>query len=269
MEIKRKIMDFSFNSIHIALKYSLILFITNPLFYFFITKLKIIYLIVDIFFVLSVVIIFNFVFLITLYIRYKTENYNSKIEFYQDFLEVKYKKGIKKIYYSDVGIIIIRKNLLGSREILINYPTIYRSDNIFNNFRKDERNNIVLSYVLNYEEILSKLTEKIGFNQLEKNFIRLKYESKLISLLTIVYMIILFTIFYKIKYNFALLLLLLIKKHYNYTYIENCEGIKISGNDEVIYLKEENYIKKKNRLELKIKNSDSLMQKRVFKILKD
>ncbi|EEY35298.1 hypothetical protein HMPREF0554_2188 [Pseudoleptotrichia goodfellowii F0264] len=225
--------------------------------------------VLDMIFVLFLIFIGNIIFYFIIYITYKIRNYNAEIIFYQDYLEAKYKKGNKKIFYKNIETIIVERNLLGSRNILVNYPVIYGYSNVFNNLRKDERYNITLNNVENYEEIIVELIEKTRFDKFSKNQKELERKFPILSLYTVIYIIVLFGFFYKIKYIFTILPLAWIKLFKkNYKFDENSEAIKIYNKRRIIYLKRGNYILENDKLILKIRKKDTLFENEVFIVKK-
>lgn len=81
----------------------------------------------------------------------------------------------------------------------------------------------------------------------------------------IIFIIYLFWIFYKIKIVIFLVLIFLIRlKSHKYSYFETNYGIRIFSCKEELYLKEGNYKIDNNELKIKIKNSDTLIEKQIL-----
>ena len=157
--------------------------------------------------------------------------------------------------------IFLRKNLLNSADIIINFPT--NNTNLFNRQEelfKSDKNSIIISNVINYEEIFKELKQRLFFFE-SKNEKILEYKSFIENKIVIIFLILLFYFFYKIKISICLIIVLFVKiKRYNYkiNYLNN-DQIKIFNANKEIYIKRNNYFFDKDDLKLKIKNVDRIL----------
>ena len=185
----------------------------------------------------------------------------KKIIFLENYLEIFFGTENKKIEYDKIEMIFLRKNLLNSADIIINFPT--NNTSLFNRQEelfKDDKNSIVISNVINYEEIFKELKQRLFFFE-SKNEKILEYKSFIENKIVIIFLILLFYFFYKIKISICLIIMLFVKiKRYNYkiNYLNN-DQIKIFNANKEIYIKKNNYFFDKDDLKLKIKNVDRIL----------
>lgn len=161
--------------------------------------------------------------------------------------------------------IFITRNILGSYDILINLPT----NNIIHNLGSkmfDDKKSIALNNVKNYKNIKKKLIKKMNFKEILSEKKTLENQITFYYLFSyIIFIIYLFWIFYKIKIVIFLVLIFFIRlKSQKYSYFETNYGIKIFSCKEELYLKEGNYKIDNNELKIKIKNSDTLIEKQIL-----
>ncbi|AMD94427.1 hypothetical protein AXF11_01660 [Leptotrichia sp. oral taxon 847] len=199
------------------------------------------------------------------YIGYlRTRNWT--LNFREDFLEIFFDSSKKKkIFYNEIEMIFIAKNILGSYDILINFPT----NNIIHNLGSkmlDDKKSIALNNVKNYKNIKNKLIEKMNFKEIlsEKKILETKITFYYLFSY-IIFIIYVLWIFYKIKIAIFLVLIIFIRlKSREYSYFETNYGIKIFSYKKELYLKEGNYEINNNKLKIKIKNSDTLIEKQIL-----
>jgi len=191
---------------------------------------------------------------------------NWILNFREDFLEISFGSNKKKkIFYDEIEMIFITRNILGSYDILINLPT----NNIIHNLGSkmfDDKKSIALNNVKNYKNIKKKLIKKMNFKEILSEKMTLENQITFYYLFSyIIFIIYLFWIFYKIKIVIFLVLIFFIRlKSQKYSYFETNYGIKIFSCKEELYLKEGNYKIDNNELKIKIKNSDTLIEKQIL-----
>ena len=266
MEIKRKIIDMTYYNIEDFLIFFIMLYTINPVFYISLEEKDVYYLIINFVLTLIILLLILGIFYFINYLYFKlTKKLNLEIEFENDYLKIYFKKQIKKIHYSDINMIFIRKNIFNSSDIIINFPTTnIRLRNIYGKSYIQDKNSVILSNVINYESIVNELKKRINFigiddkksNILSYNFSFFRYG------LWILYFVILFVIFYKIKLGYLLIVVLLIRiRRKDFKYKADKDKIKIFNRIKEIYILNGNYIKTDKNLILKIKNMDRLYEK--------
>lgn len=266
MEIKRKIIDITYYNIEDFLIFFIMLYTINPVFYISLEEKDVYYLIINFVLTLIILLLILGIFCFINYLYFKlTKKLNLEIEFENDYLKIYFKKQIKKIHYSDINMIFIRKNIFNSSDIIINFPTTnIRLRNIYGKSYIQDKNSVILSNVINYESIVNELKKRINFigiddkksNILSYNFSFFRYG------LWILYFVILFVIFYKIKLGYLLIVVLLIRiRRKDFKYKADKDKIKIFNRIKEIYILNGNYIKTDKNLILKIKNMDRLYEK--------
>ena len=259
-EIKSKKLDYHYSEFRILLIAYICVYFMSPIFIFFIKSDKKYYYILLINAVF-VMIFYIFIVILQIFLRLLIKLKRKKIIFSENYLEIFFGTESKKIEYDKIEMIFLRKNLLNSADIIINFPT--NNTSLFNRQEelfKGDKNSIVISNVINYEEIFKELKQRLFFFE-SKNEKVLEYKSFIENKIVIIFLILLFYFFYKIKISICLIIMLFVKiKRYNYkiNYLNN-DQIKIFNANKEIYIKRNNYFFDKDDLKLKIKNVDRIL----------
>ena len=260
LEIKSKKIDYHYSEFRMLLIAYICVYFMSPIFIFFIKSDKKYYYILLINAVF-VMIFYIFIVILQIFLRLLIKLKRKKIIFSENYLEIFFGTESKKIRYNKIEMIFLRKNLLNSADIIINFPT--NNTSLFNRQEelfKDDKNSIVISNVINYEEIFKELKQRLFFFE-SKNEKILEYKSFIENKIVIIFLILLFYFFYKIKISICLIIMLFVKiKRYNYkiNYLNN-DQIKIFNANKEIYIKKNNYFFDKDDLKLKIKNVDRIL----------
>ena len=260
LEIKSKKIDYHYSEFRMLLIAYICVYFMSPIFIFFIKSDKKYYYILLINAVF-VMIFYIFIVILQIFLKLLIKLKRKKIIFSENYLEIFFGTESKKIEYDKIEMIFLRKNLLNSADIIINFPT--NNTSLFNRQEelfKDDKNSIVISNVINYEEIFKELKQRLFFFE-SKNEKVLEYKSFIENKIVIIFLILLFYFFYKIKISICLIIMLFVKiKRYNYkiNYLNN-DQIKIFNANKEIYIKNNNYFFDKDDLKLKIKNVDRIL----------
>ena len=260
LEIKSKKIDYHYSEFRMLLIAYICVYFMSPIFIFFIKSDKKYYYILLINAVF-VMIFYIFIVILQIFLNLLIGLKEKKIIFSENYLEIFFGTESKKIDYDKIEMIFLRKNLLNSADIIINFPT--NNTSLFNRQEelfKDDKNSIVISNVINYEEIFKELKQRLFFFE-SKNEKILEYKSFIENKIVIIFLILLFSFFYKIKISICLIIVLFVKiKRYNYkiNYLNN-DQIKIFNANKEIYIKNNNYFFDKDDLKLKIKNVDRIL----------
>ena len=260
LEIKSKKIDYHYSEFRMLLIAYICVYFMSPIFIFFIKSDKKYYYILLINAVF-VMIFYIFIVILQIFLKLLIKLKRKKIIFSENYLEIFFGTESKKIDYDKIEMIFLRKNLLNSADIIINFPT--NNTSLFNRQEelfKDNKNSIVISNVINYEEIFKELKQRLFFFE-SKNEKVLEYKSFIENKIVIIFLILLFYFFYKIKISICLIIMLFVKiKRYNYkiNYLNN-DQIKIFNVNKEIYIKNNNYFFDKDDLKLKIKNVDRIL----------
>lgn len=260
LEIKSKKIDYHYSEFRMLLIAYICVYFMSPIFIFFIKSDKKYYYILLINAVF-VMIFYIFIVILQIFLRLLIKLKRKKIIFSENYLEIFFGTESKKIEYDKIEMIFLRKNLLNSADIIINFPT--NNTSLFNRQEelfKGDKNSIVISNVINYEEIFKELKQRLFFFE-SKNEKVLEYKSFIENKIVIIFLILLFYFFYKIKISICLIIMLFVKiKRYNYkiNYLNN-DQIKIFNANKEIYIKKNNYFFDKDDLKLKIKNVDRIL----------
>ena len=260
LEIKSKKIDYHYSEFRMLLIAYICVYFMSPIFIFFIkSDIKHYYiLLINAVFVM---IFYIFIVILQIFLNLLIGLKEKKIIFSENYLEIFFGTESKKIRYNKIEMIFLRKNLLNSADIIINFPT--NNTSLFNRQEelfKDDKNSIVISNVINYEEIFKELKQRLFFFE-SKNEKILEYKSFIENKIVIIFLILLFYFFYKIKISICLIIMLFVKiKRYNYkiNYLNN-DQIKIFNANKEIYIKKNNYFFDKDDLKLKIKNVDRIL----------
>ena len=259
-EIKSKKLDYHYSEFRILLIAYICVYFMSPIFIFFIkSDIKHYYiLLINAVFVM---IFYIFIVILQIFLNLLIGLKEKKIIFSENYLEIFFGTESKKIRYNKIEMIFLRKNLLNSADIIINFPT--NNTSLFNRQEelfKSDKNSIIISNVINYEEIFKELKQRLFFFE-SKNEKILEYKSFIENKIVIIFLILLFYFFYKIKISICLIIMLFVKiKRYNYkiNYLNN-DQIKIFNANKEIYIKKNNYFFDKDDLKLKIKNVDRIL----------
>ena len=260
LEIKSKKIDYHYSEFRILLIAYICVYFMSPIFIFFIKSDKKYYYILLINAVF-VMIFYIFIVILQIFLNLLIGLKEKKIIFSENYLEIFFGTESKKIRYNKIEMIFLRKNLLNSADIIINFPT--NNTSLFNRQEelfKSDKNSIIISNVINYEEIFKELKQRLFFFE-SKNEKILEYKSFIENRIVIIFLILLFYFFYKIKISICLIIMLFVKiKRYNYkiNYLNN-DQIKIFNANKEIYIKNNNYFFDKDDLKLKIKNVDRIL----------
>lgn len=260
LEIKSKKIDYHYSEFRILLIAYICVYFMSPIFIFFIKSDKKYYYILLINAVF-VMIFYIFIVILQIFLNLLIGLKEKKIIFSENYLEIFFGTESKKIRYNKIEMIFLRKNLLNSADIIINFPT--NNTSLFNRQEelfKSDKNSIIISNVINYEEIFKELKQRLFFFE-SKNEKILEYKSFIENKIVIIFLILLFYFFYKIKISICLIIMLFVKiKRYNYkiNYLNN-DQIKIFNANKEIYIKKNNYFFDKDDLKLKIKNVDRIL----------
>lgn len=260
LEIKSKKIDYHYSEFRMLLIAYICVYFMSPIFIFFIKSDKKYYYILLINGVF-VMIFYIFIVILQIFLNLLIGLKEKKIIFSENYLEIFFGTESKKIEYDKIEMIFLRKNLLNSADIIINFPT--NNTSLFNRQEelfKGDKNSIVISNVINYEEIFKELKQRLFFFE-SKNEKVLEYKSFIENKIVIIFLILLFYFFYKIKISICLIIMLFVKiKRYNYkiNYLNN-DQIKIFNANKEIYIKKNNYFFDKDDLKLKIKNVDRIL----------
>lgn len=260
LEIKSKKIDYHYSEFRILLIAYICVYFMSPIFIFFIkSDIKHYYiLLINAVFVM---IFYIFIVILQIFLNLLIGLKEKKIIFSENYLEIFFGTESKKIRYNKIEMIFLRKNLLNSADIIINFPT--NNTSLFNRQEelfKSDKNSIIISNVINYEEIFKELKQRLFFFE-SKNEKILEYKSFIENKIVIIFLILLFYFFYKIKISICLIIMLFVKiKRYNYkiNYLNN-DQIKIFNANKEIYIKKNNYFFDKDDLKLKIKNVDRIL----------
>ena len=260
LEIKSKKIDYHYSEFRMLLIAYICVYFMSPIFIFFIkSDIKHYYiLLINAVFVM---IFYIFIVILQIFLNLLIGLKEKKIIFSENYLEIFFGTESKKIRYNKIEMIFLRKNLLNSADIIINFPTsntslFNRQEELF----KSDKNSIIISNVINYEEIFKELKQRLFFFE-SKNEKILEYKSFIENKIVIIFLILLFYFFYKIKISICLIIMLFVKiKRYNYkiNYLNN-DQIKIFNANKEIYIKKNNYFFDKDDLKLKIKNVDRIL----------
>ena len=260
LEIKSKKIYYHYSEFRMLLIAYICVYFMSPIFIFFI-KSDIKHYYILLINAVIVMIFYIFIVILQIFLRLLIKLKRKKIIFSENYLEIFFGTESKKIEYDKIEMIFLRKNLLNSADIIINFPT--NNTSLFNRQEelfKDDKNSIVISNVINYEEIFKELKQRLFFFE-SKNEKILEYKSFIENKIVIIFLILLFYFFYKIKISICLIIMLFVKiKRYNYkiNYLNN-DQIKIFNANKEIYIKRNNYFFDKDDLKLKIKNVDRIL----------
>ena len=260
LEIKSKKIDYHYSEFRMLLIAYICVYFMSPIFIFFI-KSDIKHYYILLINAVIVMIFYIFIVILQIFLRLLIKLKRKKIIFSENYLEIFFGTESKKIEYDKIEMIFLRKNLLNSADIIINFPT--NNTSLFNRQEelfKGDKNSIVISNVINYEEIFKELKQRLFFFE-SKNEKILEYKSFIENKIVIIFLILLFYFFYKIKISICLIIMLFVKiKRYNYkiNYLNN-DQIKIFNANKEIYIKKNNYFFDKDDLKLKIKNVDRIL----------
>lgn len=176
--------------------------------------------------------------------------------FEENKLIIKYGQKVKEIYYTDIEMIFIRKNLFGSGDIIINFPTARISlRDIDNKGYFDEKNSLILSNIINYKEIKKILLKKVKFEKFNMKGKRLLFKRFNFSYFQeTMFIVILFYFFYDIKQIIFLPLLLFFTFKNNKYKVKIGRDLKIYSKRKELYLKSENYMIKDEKI-IKLKKA--------------
>jgi hypothetical protein len=238
LEIKSKKIDYHYSEFRMLLIAYICVYFMSPIFIFFIKSDKKYYYILLINAVF-VMIFYIFIVILQIFLNLLIGLKEKKIIFSENYLEIFFGTESKKIRYNKIEMIFLRKNLLNSADIIINFPT--NNTSLFNRQEelfKSDKNSIVISNVINYEEIFKELKQRLFFFE-SKNEKVLEYKSFIENKIVIIFLILLFCFFYKIKISICLIIVLFVKiKRYNYkiNYLNN-DQIKIFNANKEIYIK--------------------------------
>ena len=260
LEIKSKKIDYHYSEFRMLLIAYICVYFMSPIFIFFIkSDIKHYYiLLINAVFVM---IFYIFIVILQIFLNLLIGLKEKKIIFSENYLEIFFGTESKKIRYNKIEMIFLRKNLLNSADIIINFPT--NNTSLFNRQEelfKSDKNSIIISNVINYEEIFKELKQRLFFFE-SKNEKILEYKNFIENKIVIISLILLFYFFYKIKISICLIIMLFVKiKRYNYkiNYLNN-DQIKIFNANKEIYIKKNNYFFDKDDLKLKIKNVDRIL----------
>ena len=260
LEIKSKKLDYHYSEFRMLLIAYICVYFMSPIFIFFIkSDIKHYYiLLINAVFVM---IFYIFIVILQIFLNLLIGLKEKKIIFSENYLEIFFGTESKKIRYNKIEMIFLRKNLLNSADIIINFPT--NNTSLFNRQEelfKSDKNSIIISNVINYEEIFKELKQRLFFFE-SKNEKILEYKSFIENKIVIIFLILLSYFFYKINISICLIIMLFIKiKRYNYkiNYLNN-DQIKIFNANKEIYIKKNNYFFDKDDLKLKIKNVDRIL----------
>lgn len=260
LEIKSKKIDYHYSEFRMLLIAYICVYFMSPIFIFFI-KSDIKYYYILLINAVFVMIFYIFIVILQIFLKLLIGLKEKKIIFSENYLEIFFGTENKKIDYDKIEMIFLRKNLLNSADIIINFPT--NNTSLFNRQEelfKDDKNSIVISNVINYEEIFKELKQRLFFFE-SRNEKILEYKSFIENKIVIIFLILLFYFFYKLKISICLIIVLFVKiKRYNYkiNYLNNNQ-IKIFNANKEIYIKKNNYFFDKDDLKLKIKNVDRIL----------
>lgn len=260
LEIKSKKINYHYSEFRMLLIAYICVYFMSLIFIFFIKSDKKYYYILLINAVF-VMIFYIFIVILQIFLNLLIGLKEKKIIFSENYLEIFFGTESKKIRYNKIEMIFLRKNLLNSADIIINFPT--NNTSLFNRQEelfKSDKNSIIISNVINYEEIFKELKQRLFFFE-SKNEKILEYKSFIENKIVIIFLILLFYFFYKIKISICLIIMLFVKiKRYNYkiNYLNN-DQIKIFNANKEIYIKNNNYFFDKDDLKLKIKNVDRIL----------
>ena len=260
LEIKSKKIDYHYSEFRMLLIAYICVYFMSPIFIFF-TKSDKKYYYILLINAVFVMIFYIFIVILQIFLKLLIKLKRKKIIFSENYLEIFFGTESKKIEYDKIEMIFLRKNLLNSADIIINFPT--NNTSLFNRQEelfKDDKNSIVISNVINYEKIFKELKQRLFFFE-SKNEKILEYKSFIENKIVIIFLILLFYFFYKIKISICLIIVLFVKiKRYNYkiNYLNN-DQIKIFNANKEIYIKKNNYFFDKDDLKLKIKNVDRIL----------
>lgn len=260
LEIKSKKIDYHYSEFRMLLIAYICVYFMSPIFIFFIkSDIKHYYiLLINAVFVM---IFYIFIVILQIFLNLLIGLKEKKIIFSENYLEIFFGTESKKIRYNKIEMIFLRKNLLNSADIIINFPI--NNTSLFNRQEelfKSDKNSIIISNVINYEEIFKELKQRLFFFE-SKNEKILEYKNFIENKIVIIFLILLFYFFYKIKISICLIIMLFVKiKRYNYkiNYLNN-DQIKIFNANKEIYIKRNNYFFDKDDLKLKIKNVDRIL----------
>lgn len=238
LEIKSKKIDYHYSEFRMLLIAYICVYFMSPIFIFFIkSDIKHYYiLLINAVFVM---IFYIFIVILQIFLKLLIGLKEKKIIFSENYLEIFFGTESKKIRYNKIEMIFLRKNLLNSADIIINFPT--NNTSLFNRQEelfKSDKNSIIISNVINYEEIFKELKQRLFFFE-SKNEKILEYKSFIENKIVIIFLILLFYFFYKIKISICLIIMLFVKiKRYNYkiNYLNN-DQIKIFNANKEIYIK--------------------------------
>ena len=257
-KIEIKLIDFPYYTLKDNIITMFLIFIISPLFYLYLKTGEIWFIWFNILLCIFLDILF-FVFYIFI-IKLKRKE-KKILLFEENKLIIKYGQKVKEIYYTDIEMIFIRKNLFGSGDIIINFPTARISlRDIENKGYFDEKNSLILSNIINYKEIKKILLKKVKFEKFNIKGKRLLFKRFNISYFQeTMFVVILFYFFYDIKQIIFLPLLLFLRVKNNKYKVKIGRDLKIYSKRKELYLKSENYmIKDEKIIKLKIKNMDRL-----------
>lgn len=201
--------------------------------------------------------IFRYFIFCILYIYNKAKEKRKKILLFEENkLIIKYGQKVKEIYYTDIEMIFIRKNLFGSGDIIINFPTARISlRDIDNKGYFDEKNSLILSNIINYKEIKKILLKKVKFEKFNMKGKRLLFKRFNFSYFQeTMFIVILFYFFYDIKQIIFLPLLLFFTFKNNKYKVKIGRDLKIYSKRKELYLKSENYMIKDEKI-IKLKKA--------------
>lgn len=238
LEIKSKKINYHYSEFRMLLIAYICVYFMSLIFIFFIKSDKKYYYILLINAVF-VMIFYIFIVILQIFLNLLIGLKEKKIIFSENYLEIFFGTESKKIRYNKIEMIFLRKNLLNSADIIINFPT--NNTSLFNRQEelfKSDKNSIIISNVINYEEIFKELKQRLFFFE-SKNEKILEYKSFIENKIVIIFLILLFYFFYKIKISICLIIMLFVKiKRYNYkiNYLNN-DQIKIFNANKEIYIK--------------------------------
>ena len=162
-EIKSKKIDYHYSEFRMLLIAYICVYFMSPIFIFFIkSDIKHYYiLLINAVFVM---IFYIFIVILQIFLNLLIGLKEKKIIFSENYLEIFFGTESKKIRYNKIEMIFLRKNLLNSADIIINFPT--NNTSLFNRQEelfKSDKNSIIISNVINYEEIFKELKQRLFF----------------------------------------------------------------------------------------------------------
>ncbi|WP_067141265.1 hypothetical protein [Oceanivirga salmonicida] len=179
-----------------------------------------------------------------IYIKFKL---NLEIYFLENELHIIKGKLVFKLKYSNIKMINITDNLFSSKNISLNYEPKRTEVSFFNTFHNIQyfsnmTNAIFLPNVVNYEEILDKLSKKININIKNKCIIQVSYSSTIKDYMgNINYIIYIFTVIFMLLSEYSLIWLIIMYIFINLPFLKNKKYF-IDINDNILKVESKNNI---------------------------